>query len=115
LLDHGATLVGGSDWNVSSYAPLEAIAVAMDRRDPENMQRPPLAIDQAVSLETMLRAYTVNAARMLGIDHETGTLEAGKQADIVVLDRDLDRADAGTVRATRVRYTFSDGRQVAGK
>ncbi len=115
LLDAGATLVGGSDWNVSSYAPLEAIAVAMDRRDPENMRREPLAIDQAVSLEAMLRAYTVNAARMLGIDGETGTLEAGKQADIVVLDRNLDQADARAVRAARVRYTFSDGLQVAGK
>ncbi|MBP8080661.1 MAG: amidohydrolase [Arenimonas sp.] len=115
LLDNGATLVGGSDWNVSTYAPLEAIAVAMDRRDPENMRREPLGIDQAVSLDAMLRAYTVNAARMLGIDGETGTLEAGKQADIAVLDRDLAHADASTVRATRVRFTFSDGRQVAGK
>ena len=115
LLDNGATLVGGSDWNVSSYAPLEAIAVAMDRRDPENMQRAPLAVGQAVSLQAMLRAYTVDAARMLGIDGETGTLEIGKQADLVVLDRDLVNADAGAVRATRVRYTFSDGAQVAGK
>lgn len=112
LLGNGATLVGGSDWNVSSAAPLEAIAVAMDRRDPEQPEKPPLAPLQSVSLEVMLRAYTIEAARMLGIDGETGSLEVGKQADVVVLDRNLEGGDAGAVRAASVRHTLADGRLV---
>ena len=61
------------------------------------------------------RAYTIEAARMLGIDGETGALEEGKQADVIVLDRNLDGADAPAVRAASVRYTFADGKQVHGK
>ena len=115
LLGNGATLVGGSDWNVSSPAPLEAIAVAMDRRDPEQPEKPPLVPMQSVALDVMLRAYTIEAARMLGIDGETGALAEGKQADVIVLDRNLDGADATAVRAAAVRYTFADGKQVHGK
>jgi predicted amidohydrolase YtcJ len=114
LLGNGATLVGGSDWNVSSPAPLEAIAVAMDRRDPEHPEKAPLVPMQSVSLEVMLRAYTIEAARMLGIDDRTGSLTEGKQADLIVLDRNLEGADADTVRAAAVRYTFSDGKLVNG-
>ena len=114
LLGNGATLVGGSDWNVSSPAPLEAIAVAMDRRDPEQPEKPPLAPLQSVALDVMLRAYTIDAARMLAIDGETGSLVEGKQADLIVLDRDLDGADADAVRATSVRHAFADGKQVHG-
>lgn len=115
LLGNGATLVGGSDWNVSSPAPLEAIAVAMDRRDPEHLEKPPLVPMQSVALDVMLRAYTIEAARMLGIDGETGSLAEGRQADVIVLDRNLDGADAPSVRAAAVRYTFADGKQVYGK
>lgn len=114
LLGAGATLVGGSDWNVSSAAPLEAIAVAMDRRDPEHPERPPLAPLQGVSLDVMLRAYTIEAARMLSIDDQTGALVEGRQADVIVLDRDLADADAAGVRAASVRYTIADGKLVHG-
>ena len=115
LLDAGATIAGASDWNVSTFNPFEAIAVAMSRRNPKEPQRGTFAPDQALTLDQMLTAYTMNAARMLGREKEVGSLEAGKTADIVVLDRQLGASSsADEVLATKVVYTFSNGRQLIG-
>jgi imidazolonepropionase-like amidohydrolase len=63
----------------------------------------------------MLAAYTINAARMLGREAEVGSLEPGKAADIVVLDRRLDKASSSDdIRATKVTYTFTDGTMQIG-
>src|SRR5690606_33488457 len=85
----GATIVGGSDWSVSSMNPLDAIETAVTRRDPEGLVSGVLNPGEAVSLETMLAAYTRNAARVMHQEDLTGTIEPGKQADLVVLDANL--------------------------
>jgi predicted amidohydrolase YtcJ len=115
LLDAGATIAGASDWNVSTFNPFEAIAVSMSRRNPKEPQRGTLAPDQALTLDQMLAAYTMNAARMLGREKDIGSLEPGKAADIVVLDRQLGAStSADDVRATKVVYTFANGKQLIG-
>jgi predicted amidohydrolase YtcJ len=107
----GATIAGGSDWNVSTFNPLEAMAVAGSRTNPEEPQRGVLGGPQEkVALHDMLAAYTMNAARMIGREHEVGSLEVGKAADLIVLDRHLDDSTpAADVLATKVVYTFTDG------
>ncbi|HEV7714820.1 MAG TPA: amidohydrolase [Steroidobacteraceae bacterium] len=106
----GATIAGGSDWNVSTFNPFEAIAVATSRTNPQQPQRGVLGADQILTLRDMLPAYTINAARMIGREAEVGSLETGKAADIVVLDRHLDDSSTtADIRATRVVYTFTNG------
>lgn len=106
----GANVAGGSDWNVSSFNPFEAMATAVARTNPKEPQRGVLGADQAMKLSEMFAAYTVNAARMLGRDAEIGSLQVGKAADVVVLDRTLDdSSSAEQIRGTRVRTTFANG------
>ncbi|HEY7643083.1 MAG TPA: amidohydrolase [Steroidobacteraceae bacterium] len=111
----GATIAGGSDWNVSTFNPFEAMGTAVARNNPKEPQRGVLGADQALKLSEMFAAYTINAARMLGRDAEIGSLQAGKAADVVVLDRTLnDSSSVEQIRGTRVRTVFANGVVIAG-
>lgn len=113
LRDAGGIIAGGSDWDVSSFNPFEAMAVAMSRRNPDHPERAPLGSDEALTLDDMLVAYTRNAAILIGRDPEVGTLAAGKAADFIVLDRKLTRDTAADeVRKTRPVQVFFAGRDV---
>jgi predicted amidohydrolase YtcJ len=116
LASAGATISGGSDWNVSTFNPFEAMAIAMSRTNPDEPQRGALgAPEEKLTLRQMLAAYTVNAARQIGLEKEVGSIEIGKAADLVILDRKLtDDSSAADVRATQVRYTFAGGTQLIG-
>jgi len=105
----GGTLVGSSDWAVSSMNPLEAIETAITRQDASGQVEGTLNADEAVDLATMLDAYTRNAARLLGHDDITGSIETGKRADIVVLDRDIFAIPAEELSEVRVDMTLLDG------
>jgi predicted amidohydrolase YtcJ len=113
LVDAGAVLAGGSDWDVSSYNPFEAMAVAMSRKNPEQPERAPLVPGEALTLEQMIAAYTINAARLMGRDNEIGSLTVGKFADFIVLDRKFTAGtSADEVRQTRPASVFFSGRDV---
>jgi predicted amidohydrolase YtcJ len=105
----GATIIGGSDWDVSSYNPFRAFQTAVTRAG--KGQRP-LNIEERIPLETAIDAYTINAAYAMKQDKTTGSLEAGKRADLVVLDRDLLTVDPETIQDTKVLATYLDGRLV---
>jgi predicted amidohydrolase YtcJ len=105
----GGRLVGGSDWNVSSADPFEAIETAVRRQDPWGTGGPVLNKEERVSLETMLEAYTINAAWLMHHEDITGTIEVGKQADIVVLDRNLFEIPTTEISEARVVMTMLDG------
>ena len=66
----------------------------------------------AFLLETAIDAYTINAAYAMKQDKTTGSLEAGKRADLVVLDRDILTIDPETIDQTTVLATYLDGRLV---
>lgn len=108
----GGTIAGGSDWNVSTFNPFEAMAAGMCRCNENEPQRPLLAPAQAVDLATLLRAYTLNAATLLGREHETGSLTVGKFADVVILDRRLHNDAVDAIRSTKVVATFAQGQMV---
>lgn len=115
LKDAGATIVGGSDWDVSTYNPFEAMAVAISRINPAEPQRGVLGVNETLPLHDLFRAYTLDAARMLGLDASVGSLAAGKAADLIVLDRHLDDTSSSSeVLATTVRYTFMNGMLLTG-
>ena len=112
LLRTGATLAGGSDWTVSTPNPLLEIEVAVTRVAPDTRDVAPFLPDERLSLDAALRAFTIGSAYVNHLDAETGTIEVGKLADLVVLDRNLRAPDAGPIGEATVRQTFVEGQEV---
>jgi predicted amidohydrolase YtcJ len=107
----GARLVAGSDWPVTTPDPLAAIHTAVNRlthgADGREGQEPFLP-EQAISLEAAFAAYTSGSAWVNHRD-DSGVLEAGAVADLVVLDRDPFADDPRAIGATKVVSTWVDG------
>jgi predicted amidohydrolase YtcJ len=112
LLRTGATLAGGSDWTVSTANPLLEIEVAIDRVAPDRRDVAPFLPDERLSLDAALRAFTSGSAYVNHLDAETGTIEVGKLADLVVLDRSIRDPDSGPIGEATVRQTFVEGQEV---
>ncbi|WP_327706391.1 amidohydrolase [Streptomyces decoyicus] len=112
LLRSGATLAAGSDWPVSSPDPIAALHVAVNRLAPDGPPSAPVFLpEQCIDLGSALAAYTAGSAYANHLD-DTGTIQPGKLADLVVLDRDpFDGADE-EIAATRVLQTFVGGQRV---
>jgi predicted amidohydrolase YtcJ len=110
----GARLVGGSDWMVSTPNVLQQVEVAVRRVDPDHRERAPFLPSETLDLETALRAYTIGGAWANHADDATGSIEAGKLADLVVLDRDLARERADRIGDATVVLTLIEGEPVHG-
>ncbi len=117
LEEAGVRLSFGSDWpgtNAAWYptSPVKGIYAAVTRKtlsgEPEGGWFP----EERVSVETALRAYTVNNAWAEGREDRKGSIEAGNLADLVVLDRSPLQVPADSIRALEVLYTIIDGRVV---
>ncbi|SDI70500.1 hypothetical protein SAMN05216189_10082 [Pseudomonas delhiensis] len=108
LLDAGATIAGASDWPVSTPDPLKAMYQAVTRQGPKGVLNP----EQRIDRQTMFYAYTLNAAKAIGLDGKIGSLAPGKQADLVVLDRDLFSVPDAELGEARVLHTLFGGREV---
>lgn len=92
--------------------PFEAIEVAVTRQDPGDPEGPVLTPQHRVSVQKILEAYTVNGARAGFVEDELGTLEVGKRADLVVIDRDPFAIDPIALSEIKVDRTLLDGREV---
>jgi len=109
---NGAMLAFGSDWSVSSANPYEQIEVAVRRADPALLDGAVFLPDQRLSLPAAIAAFTINAAYVNGIDRDTGSIEVGKSADLVVLDRNLFAIDPRAISDTKVLLTLFEGKPV---
>lgn len=110
--DTGAMLVGGSDWDVSSLNPLDAIETAVRRQDPDAESGPVLGENQQIDLATAVDMYTRNAAFIMRLEDKTGSIEVGKRADLIVLDRNLFDIPVTEINEARVLLTLMDGKTV---
>ncbi|WP_213625553.1 amidohydrolase [Pseudomonas sp. Pc102] len=108
LLQQGATIAGASDWPVSSPNPWAAMAQAVTREGEKGV----LNAEERLDRDTMFYAYTLNAARTIGQEQHIGSLAAGKQADFILLDRDVFTVDAKALAETQVLKTWFGGREV---
>lgn len=113
----GGVLVAGSDAPVGTWDPIPFgnISTAVTRREGSDAW-PAQNPSQRIAVRDVIDAYTSNGARFLNRDRECGSLEIGKSADFIVLDRDiLKLGDAGKgeeIAATRVLQTWFMGRSV---
>lgn len=109
----GARLAGGSDWSVTSVNPLDAIQVAVTRKA---LAAPPGAPawlpDERLDLTAALEAYTRGGAFLSYEEADSGTLEVGKFADLIVLDRDPYAVAPEALHTLRVLWTVKEGREV---
>ena len=106
----GAVIAMGSDWSVSTPNPLLEMEVAVERvADVSRGEAEPLLPDERLDLVDALAAFTSGSAYVNHLDDETGTLEAGKLADLAVLDRDLFDRGAGAIGQATVIGTFIEG------
>lgn len=100
-----------SDFMVTDPDPLHMIQMAVTRR---TWKEPDFVLNPAerVSVEAAIRAMTSEAAWQLHSEHEVGSLEAGKLADLVILEQDPRQVDPDTIKDIRVLETWMNGEQV---
>jgi predicted amidohydrolase YtcJ len=112
ILKSGAVMAAGSDWPVTSLNPIEAIQVAVTRRGSTEPEGPAWIPEEKIDLPAILAAYTINGAYLNHEDKETGSLEVGKAADMIVLSRDLFKIPQGKIHEAKVLLTLLEGQEV---
>ena len=114
VLDTGAVVAFGSDWFVTSGNPLLGIETAITRRDPLTNFSDPFLEDERINLADAIEAYTINSAYVNFIDDETGSIEEGKLADLIVLDNNLFELAPNEISDAQVLLTLLEGNPVYG-
>ncbi len=112
LLDSGARLAFGSDWDVAPPTPLEGIYAATTRRTTDGKNPGGWIPEQAIGVEDALRAYTSGGAYAMFADSSRGTLEPGKLADLTVIDRDITKIPPAEIKDAHVVMTIVGGKVV---
>ncbi|MER6218265.1 MULTISPECIES: amidohydrolase [unclassified Streptomyces] len=107
----GARLTGGSDWPVDALQVWNQLRTAVDRQGAygAGALHPEL---ESLSRTSTLRMHTLGTAWQLRQDGLTGTVERGKAADLVLLDRDVTRCPVADISGTQIRMTLVGGRVV---
>jgi len=110
----GARVAFGSDWYVTSANPLDGIEAAVTRLDPDGKTDDPLGENEEINLAQAIENYTLNGAYVNFLDEDTGSIEIGKLADLIVLDRNLFDVPASEINQVRVVATLFRGELVFG-
>jgi predicted amidohydrolase YtcJ len=117
FLKQGVTVAYGSDWFVTSANPMVLIEAAVTRIRPalpldDKRTAKPMLPGEEVTISDAIASYTINGAYASHMDEETGSLEVGKLADIVVLDKNLFDVEPVRISETRAVLTFLGGKLV---
>ena len=112
LLDGGARLAFGSDWFVAPPTPMEGVYAAATRRTLDGEHPDGWVPRQKISVEESLRAYTIDAAYASFSESSLGSLEPGKLADLVILERDVFDIPPHELNTVRIKTTMVGGKIV---
>jgi predicted amidohydrolase YtcJ len=118
MFKKGALAGGGSDHmqkigslrSINPYNPFLGMSTAITRR--AKWYEGQLHPEEALTREQAIRFYTTNNARLLFLDDQIGSLEKGKQADLIVIDRDLLTCPEESIKETQVLQTYLAGKLV---
>ena len=117
MLALGARIAWGTDWPVTTLSPLEGIETALTRRylggvDPWGKPDQSWEPEEIISLEQAIVAYTIAGVWLSFEEKERGSIEVGKRADLVVLEKNLFEISPLEIHAVGVDFTLLDGRVV---
>ena len=115
VLATGARVAFGSDWSVSTADPLLGIEVAVRRQDPEDTTAPVFMPEQRISLDAAIAGYTIEAAYTNFLDDDTGSVEVGKYADLIILSDNLFDIPTAQISNAKVLATLLEGELVYGE
>jgi len=118
LFDRGVIVGGGSDHmqkldslrSINPFNPFLGIWITLARQP--RWTDKPLHPEQRITREEAIRLYTINCAYLTFEEKEKGSLEAGKLADFIVLDRDILTCPLDEVKDIKVRETWLGGKRV---
>ncbi|MGI8611351.1 MAG: amidohydrolase [Sphingomicrobium sp.] len=112
IAKNGARLAFGSDFPVESPSPFPGLAAAVSRQDPNGIPPGGWRPEERVSFEQALAGFTRDAAYAGFAEDRIGSLEPGKWADFILVDRDPTRVSPQDLAATRVLETWVAGKKV---
>lgn len=116
LVEAGALVTYGSDWSVvPTPNPWPGIEAMVTRADPLNNGSETLWAEQAVDLQTVLRIFTINSATANRAGENSGSLEVGKDADFIVLDRNVFEVPITDVSDTEVLLSIVGGKTIVNR
>lgn len=115
LLQQNGWLPLGTDFPVEDISPFKTFLAAVFRRDAKGFPDKGFQPENALTREEAIRGMTIWAAKAGFLEKETGSIEVGKKADFIILDKDLMKIPEKEVLATKVVSTFIGGKRVFNK
>jgi predicted amidohydrolase YtcJ len=112
LGEAGARLSAGSDWFFTDENPWNDIEAGATSRDPGVADSVAMLPDHTIDVKTLLKARTIDAAYQMFDEKEIGSIEVGKDADLVVVNQNILDIPVDQIHRTKVLMTFFAGREV---
>jgi hypothetical protein len=109
LIASGVVLANGSDFPVEEPDPMLGFYAALTRQDPAGSPPAGWMPEERLSREQTLKSFTWNAAYAAHAEQDLGSLEVGKLADMVLLDKDIMTVEPREILSTRVLMTIVNG------
>lgn len=115
LLQQNGWLPLGTDFPVEDISPFKTFLAAVFRKDAKSYTSGGFQPENALTREEAIRGMTIWAAKAGFLEKETGSIEAGKVADFIILDKDLMKINEQDILQTKVVATYAAGKKVFGK